>query len=61
MPSQRIPVSNHIHRQRAALYAFHFAVRYLFHCLFFVSVTPSVYWRRRGHLYNKALPSLRRK
>jgi hypothetical protein len=30
-------------------------VRYLLRCLFFVSVTPSVYGRRRGDLCNKAL------
>ena len=53
-PSRRIPGSSHIHRQRAALYAFQFVVRYFLRCLFFVSVTPSVYGRRRGDLCNKA-------
>lgn len=56
--SHRIPGSSHIvnepHAFSAALYAFQFIVRYLLRCLFFVSVTPSVYGRRRGDLCNKA-------
>ena len=54
-PSRRIPGSSHIHRQRAALYAFQFVVRYFLRCLFFVSVAPSVYGRHRGDLCNTVL------
>ncbi|WP_284428116.1 hypothetical protein, partial [Acidovorax sp. SUPP2522] len=40
----------------AALYAFQFVVRYLLRCLFFVSVTQSVYGHQHRDLCNKALP-----
>ena len=58
VPSHCIPGSSHIVNEprafSAALYAFQFVVRYLLRCLFFASVTPSVYGRRRGNLCNKA-------
>ncbi|WP_284428215.1 hypothetical protein, partial [Acidovorax sp. SUPP2522] len=38
----------------AALYAFQFVVRYLLRCLFFVSVTQSVYGHQHRDLCNKA-------
>ena len=61
VPSHHIPGSSHIVNApcafSAALYAFQFVVRYLLRCLFFVSVTPSVYGRRRGDLCNKARAS----
>ncbi|WP_284428168.1 hypothetical protein, partial [Acidovorax sp. SUPP2522] len=39
----------------AALYAFQFVVRYLLRCLFFVSVTQSVYGHQHRDLCNKAV------
>ena len=64
MQSQRIPGASHIVNEprafSAALYAFQFVVRYMLHCLFFASVTPSFHGRRRGDLDNKASASRER-
>lgn len=60
VPSHCIPGSSYIVNKplafSAALYAFQLVVRYLLRRLFFVSVTPSAYGRRRGDLCNKADP-----
>ena len=53
-PGPVISIVNAPRAFSAALYAFQFVVRYFLLCLFFVSVTPSVFGRRRGNLCNKA-------
>ena len=53
-PGPAISIANAPRAFSAALYAFQFVVRYFLLCLFFVSVTPSVFGRRRGNLCNKA-------
>ena len=53
-PGPAISIVNAPRAFSAALYAFQFVVRYFLLCLFIVSVTPSVYGRRRGDSCTKA-------